>query len=351
MIIQSGNVGMASSRSYTAVRSSTASLSLWGPNGNATSRASNTDTVTENSGESFLPSSGENSFSDSMENLIEKYKNTQAVTTSRVNNALDSIHKMQSQIFEYLLYWLFGGEMPSADGSGLVQSETGLTQEFGGSYDSEAFAYESETTSFSTMGSVVTSDGRSIDFQMDVTMSRSFASYASEHWEFGAPRMTDPLVINLDVPAACVSDQKFYFDLDADGHEEYISMLTGGSGYLALDKNKDGVINDGSELFGTTSGDGFADLAAYDSDGNGWIDEADPIFNELMIWRKNADGTDSLCGIGQAGIGAIYLGSSQTEFSLNSMDTNQTNANIRRTGIFLYENGGMGTIQHVDLAQ
>ena len=46
--------------------------------------------------------------------------------------------------------------MPSADGSDLVQSGTGFTQEFGGSYDSEEFAYESETTSFSTMGSVVT---------------------------------------------------------------------------------------------------------------------------------------------------------------------------------------------------
>ena len=72
MIIQSGNVSMTSSRSYTAVKSSTASLSLWGQGGNTTARASATDTVTVNSGEDFLPSSGENSFSDSMENLIEK---------------------------------------------------------------------------------------------------------------------------------------------------------------------------------------------------------------------------------------------------------------------------------------
>ncbi|MGN0342557.1 MAG: hypothetical protein ACI4DO_07170 [Roseburia sp.] len=351
MIIQSGNVGMTSSRSYASVRSSSASLSLWGSNGSVAARAATTDTVTGNSGESSLPSSGNDSFSDSMEQLIEKYKNTQAVSSSRVNNALDSIHKMQAQIFEYLLYWLFGGKMPTADGTSLVQSGTDLSQEFGGSYDSEEFMYEAEATSFSTKGTVVTSDGRSIDFQIDVAMSRSFTSYASEHWDFGAPRMTDPLVINLDTPAACVSDQKFYFDLDADGHEEYISMLTGGSGYLALDKNNDGTINDGSELFGTSSGDGFADLAAYDSDGNGWIDEADPIFNQLLIWRKNADGSDSLCGIGQAGIGAIYLGSTNTEFSLNSLQDNQVNANIRRTGIFLYENGGAGTIQHVDLAQ
>ena len=77
------------------------------------------------------------------------------------------------------------------------------------------------------------------------------------------------------------------FDIDADGEEESISYLQGGSGYLALDKNGDGVINDGSELFGTKSGDGFADLAEYDADGNGWIDENDPIFDKLLIWAKD----------------------------------------------------------------
>ena len=79
-----------------------------------------------------------------------------------------------------------------------------------------------------------------------------------------------------------LSDQTFYFDLDADGEEEEISMLKG-SGYLALDKNEDGIINDGSELFGTGNGDGFADLARYDEDGNGWIDENDSILSLIHI--------------------------------------------------------------------
>ncbi|MFQ8776527.1 MAG: hypothetical protein ACLR78_02345 [Roseburia sp.] len=82
--------------------------------------------------------------------------------------------------------------------------------------------------------------------------------------DFGKPRLCDPLVINLDSNIANVSDQKFYFDIDADGSDDSISMLNSGSGYLALDRNGDGIINDGSELFGTQSGNGFADLAAYD---------------------------------------------------------------------------------------
>ena len=159
----------------------------------------------------------------------------------------------------------------------------------------------------------------------------------------------DPLVINLDAPAADVKDQKFFFDLDADGHEEAISRLGAGSGFLALDKNGDGQINDGSELFGALSGNGFADLAKYDDDGNGWIDEADEIFEKLLIWSKDANGNDQLVGLGKAGVGAICLSAQNTQFSMNNMH-NEVNAMVRQTGMFLYENGGVGTIQQLDLA-
>ena len=55
--------------------------------------------------------------------------------------------------------------------------------------------------------------------------------------------------------------------------------------------------------------------------------------------------------LAKAGVGAIYLGSAQTDFALNSAKDNSTNALIRKTGIFLYENGGCGTMQHLDMAK
>ena len=181
-------------------------------------------------------------------------------------------------------------------------------------------------------------------------MSRSFCqkyeSLTVEDYVF-----TDPLVINLDTSVAKVTDQKFMFDLNSDGEMEEMSFVAGGSGFLALDKNGDGLINDGSELFGTKSGDGFKDLSQYDKDGNGWIDEADNIFKDLVIWTKDENGEDYLMSLSKADIGAIYLGSASTEFSLNEMETNNTNAVIRSTGVFLREsNGAVGTIQHVDFA-
>ena len=212
-----------------------------------------------------------------------------------------------------------------------------------------SFLAEVENTAFSTTGIAKTADGREISFNVELEMSRSFI-LKNESYVQTMEKMVDPLVINLDSDVASVSDQKFFFDLDADGREEEISYLGEGSGFLALDKNGDGTINNGSELFGAKSGDGFKDLATYDEDGNGWIDEADSIFDKLRIWTKGADGTNQLIAIGKAGVGAIYLGSAETEFSLKNQENGATNAVIQKSGIFLHEDGGVGTVQHVDFA-
>lgn len=215
---------------------------------------------------------------------------------------------------------------------------------------SSEFVAEEENTAFTSQGLVKTADGREITFGISVEMSRSYVEQNDYLKEEVGYVFTDPLVINMDADVASVSDQKFYFDLDADGKEEQISFAGEGSGFLALDKNSDGTINDGNELFGTRSGDGFKDLSAYDKDKNGWIDENDEIFNQLKIWTKDEDGKDQLVDLKKAGVGALYLGKVSTEFSLNSQEDNKTNAVIRSTGMYLKENGEAGTLQHVDLA-
>lgn len=210
------------------------------------------------------------------------------------------------------------------------------------------FTSESESTTFATKGIVQTTDGRSIDFNMEVSMSRAFMQ-ETNLLEVKDYIKTDPLMINLDTNIGSVSDQKFFFDLDSDGKEEQISFAGKGSGFLTLDKNGDGKINDGSELFGTSSGDGFKDLAEYDEDGNGWIDENDSIFNRLKVWTKDENGRDFLIDLKKADVGAIYLRNADTQFSLKD-DENKLNAEIKKTGIYLREStGAVGTLNHVDL--
>lgn len=213
-----------------------------------------------------------------------------------------------------------------------------------------SFFSETENTAFSSQGLVKTADGREINFNITLEMSRSFVEESQLITSENYYVFTDPLVINLDTNVASVTDQKFMFDLDVDGELDSISFTGAGSGFLALDKNGDGTINDGSELFGTESGNGFADLEQYDADSNGWIDENDDIFSRLKVWTKTADGTDQLIDLKQAGVGALYLGRVSTQFSLNEAETNTTNGMIRSTGVYLKESGEAGTLQHVDLA-
>ncbi len=267
--------------------------------------------------------------------------------------------KIKTQCIDYLIQLLFGrkksedidteteAETPDASGETVDLTQSLM---FGGSFESFNYYAETESTSFQTQGTVVTADGREINFGLSFEMTRSFEEYYSQSYDFGA-QFIDPLVINLDSNIADVSDQKFLFDIDSDGILDNISKLGSGSGYLALDLNGDGTINDGSELFGTKSGDGFSDLAKYDSDKNGWIDEADEIWSKLLIWSKDSSGNDILYGLKDKDIGAIYLGNVSTDFSMKSPLDNATNAAIRKTGIFLYENGNARTVQHLDVAR
>ncbi len=208
---------------------------------------------------------------------------------------------------------------------------------------------ERESVQVQAGGFVQTEDGRSISFGVSLNMSREFASHVSIETTQKVV-MTDPLIINMDNMPADTREMTFQFDIDCDGKMDEISMLREGSGFLALDKNGDGKINDGSELFGTRSGDGFADLAAYDQDGNGWIDENDEIFSQLRIWSKDKDGNDVLKTLKEADVGAIYLGSSASNFSITDGKNNVHGA-VRATGIYLKEStGAAGTVQQVDLA-
>jgi hypothetical protein len=215
-------------------------------------------------------------------------------------------------------------------------------------YDFYSSHYEAEHTDFQAQGIVHTEDGREISINLQLSMSREFLSETNLQIRAGDAVMKDPLVVNFNGTTAQLTERNFNFDIDADGHEEQIAFVRQGSGLLAIDRNSDGVINDGSEMFGALSGDGFAELAVYDEDGNSWIDEADTIYNRLRIWTKTADGQDSLLALGQAGVGAIYLGSVETPFLLNNA-ANETLGQVRQSGVYLTEDGLPGTLQQVDL--
>ena len=215
-------------------------------------------------------------------------------------------------------------------------------------YDYHETTYEYERMSFQSQGIITTTDGKEIEFSVDLGMSREFMEDNEIHVREGDAQSVDPLVINFGGTAPQLTQTKFSFDLDSDGRTDQISFVGSNSGFLALDRNEDGTINNGTELFGPTSGNGFSELAQYDTDGNNWIDESDPIYERLRVWTKDVDGNDQLMALGQRGIGAIYLGNVRTPFELKDSE-NGLAGTLRSTGVYVNENGSVGTIQQIDL--
>ncbi len=227
------------------------------------------------------------------------------------------------------------GASGNADAAGAARVTAGATQV----HRRTEIRSESEQTTFQATGTVETADGRTIDFRVRLNLQRVYQSQTT----VTAANTTDPLVVNFGGGSARLAGGRISFDLNSDGANEEISFVAAGSGFLALDVNDDGKVNDGRELFGPHSGNGFAELADYDSDGNGWIDEGDPVFSLLRIWTR-----DGLRTLPQQGIGALSTLSVETPFALK--DGDRLLGEIRGTGVFLSEHGPPGTVQQVDLA-
>ena len=207
-------------------------------------------------------------------------------------------------------------------------------------------SYEQEQLAFVANGQVSTADGREIRFDLGFALNYQKLQLSERLTSSAA--LKDPLVLNLEGLVPGFSSARFEFDLDADGSRESLTQLANNSAFLALDRNGNGQIDDGSELFGARSGNGFAELAALDEDGNGILDEADSGFASLRLYRSDT----ALLTLGDQKIGAIFLNAAATPFMHLGGDQGaqgESPAVLRQTGIYLTEDGKAGTVQQIDL--
>lgn len=136
----------------------------------------------------------------------------------------------------------------------------------------------------------------------------------------------DPLVIDLGTPGIALTtiDDGVYFDLDKNGFAEKTAWIGTEDGFLVLDRNGNGKIDDGGELFSdqvemsdhSLSTSGFAALSELDENGDGVIDSKDSQFANLQVWvDANHDGNseNELHSLEELGITSISLNHIQTD--------------------------------------
>ena len=161
-------------------------------------------------------------------------------------------------------------------------------------------------------------------------------------------KKVDPLVLDLDGSGVKLTEagKGAIFDITADGKLDNTAWVKGNTALLTYDRNGNGVVDNGSELFGDQNGaaHGFAELAKYDSNRDSVINILDPVFKALKLYRDlNGDGKMT-----------------RNEFStLNEMGIKELNLNFKRdntdlngnslilNGSFTREDGSKGQLADV----
>ena len=151
-----------------------------------------------------------------------------------------------------------------------------------------------------------------------------FDKYPS--WNNHDVRTSTPLALDLDndgIETLSLSEG-VRFDIDADGDKDKTGWIDKDDGLLVRDINNDGIINNGSELFGqetikadgTKAKDGYDALAELDSNHDGVINSEDDKFDELQVWKDlNSDGItneNELISLEESGVSEISLTSEES---------------------------------------
>lgn len=237
----------------------------------------------------------------------------------------------------------------SANASAEASASSAQRAGSGSGFEFEVQRTHTETTSldFSAKGTILTEDGKSISFDASFVNQSSTIQVESVSVRGGAAQLKDPLVLLYSGTHAELAEQVQDFDLDVDGKLDQLPSLANGA-YVARDVNRNGKIDDGRELLGALSGDGFAELRALDEDGNGFIDSGDSSFDELYLYNPSGAADQQLTSLAQSELLGLYTGSVSTPFELKS-NTGELEGRVRNTGIYVTEDGGVRPMEQIDL--
>jgi Ca2+-binding RTX toxin-like protein len=158
------------------------------------------------------------------------------------------------------------------------------------------------------------------------------------NWLPTPPRRRDPLTLDLNGDGIHITnlEEGVYFDQDANGIKNLSQWISPEDGFLVLDRNLNGSIDNGTELFGDstsinaqgdTASNGYDALAVFDINADGKIDQNDNVYSDLQVWiDKNSDGvsqSSELFTLAEVGVASISLTYDANSLTSSYTDTQQ----------------------------
>jgi hypothetical protein len=165
-----------------------------------------------------------------------------------------------------------------------------------------------------------------VSFEVQISVSVGVAQTTNKSDPIALDMNKDGQISTTDVNGGTA------FDINGDGAPEQSDY------FLALDKNGNGKIDSGKELFGDQNGaqNGFAELACYDSNHDGKIDRNDSVFGDLKAVKLGKNKAIEMYSLAQLGISSISL-------QYQSMDGAQGAGNsVAQTGSYTMQDGSSG---------
>lgn len=183
-------------------------------------------------------------------------------------------------------------------------------------------------------GTSVTAQSQRVSFQFEFEFESESVSV----------QKSDPIVLDLDGDGVELTSYKngANFDITGQGRLAQTAFVTGGDAFLALDRNNNGRVDNGAELFGDQRGarNGFEELRKLDSNGDNIIDAKDPVYELLRLFKDDGNGrTDKgeLISLREAGIESISL-------AYENVDVRATGGNrLSQIAAFQRTDGTKGT--------
>jgi hypothetical protein len=223
-----------------------------------------------------------------------------------------------------------GGSAASAPTASPV---AGATSTAGGiQISSQSLSIEVSQVNINVNSGTITQSGTATKLEWSHTLSRIVE----------VSTQVDPLVLDLTGEGLSFSGSKNgrLYDINGDGKLRMTSWIEGdNAAFLALDRNGNGSIDNGGELFGDQHGaqDGFAELSKFDDNADGTIDDKDAVFHMLLLVAP--DGKTR--GLAEAGITQLHIS------GVIARDTAYDGARETAQSAFTRSDGSQGSIHDV----